>query len=195
MSLERADLSRAGLLKKGVELFSFLRYHQPSSLKKENTVKMKVLLKHDVTKLGKAGQVKNVADGYARNYLIPQGMAVLATPGAMKQADVLARSEQMRQAKLASDASTVAEAIKQVTLTFTARVGEGGKLYGSITTQQVAEELKRVAGIEIDKRKLELREPIRSLGTHKVAVHLATDLEPEITVNVVSEEGAAEAVA
>ena len=100
---------------------------------------MKVLLKHDVTKLGKAGQVKNVADGYARNYLIPQGMAVLATPGAMKQADVLARSEQMRQAKLASDASTVAEAIKQVTLTFTARVGEGGKLYGSITTQQVAE--------------------------------------------------------
>ena len=195
MSLERADLSRAGLLKKGVELFSFLRYHQPSSLKKENTVKMKVLLKHDVTKLGKAGQVKNVADGYARNYLIPQGMAVLATPGAMKQADVLARSEQMRQAKLASDASTVAEAIKQVTLTFIARVGEGGKLYGSITTQQVAEELKRVAGIEIDKRKLELREPIRSLGTHKVAVHLATDLEPEITVNVVSEEGAAEAVA
>ena len=193
MSLERADLSRAGLLKKGVELFSFLRYHQPSSLKKENTVKMKVLLKHDVTKLGKAGQVKNVADGYARNYLIPQGMAVLATPGAMKQADVLARSEQMRQAKLASDASAVAEAIKQVTLTFTARVGGGGKLYGSITTQQVAEELKRVAGIEIDKRKLELREPIRSLGTHKVAVHLATDLEPEITVNVVSEEVAAEA--
>ena len=88
---------------------------------------MKVLLKHDVSKLGKAGQVKNVADGYARNYLIPQGMAVLATPGAMKQADVLARSEQLRQAKLASDASAVAEAIKQVTLTFSARVGEGGK--------------------------------------------------------------------
>ncbi len=153
---------------------------------------MKVLLKHDVSKLGKAGQTKNVADGYARNYLIPQGMAVLATPGAMKQADVLARAEQMRQAKLASDASTVAEAIKQVTLTFAARVGEGGKLYGSITTQQVADELKRTTGIEIDKRKLELREPIRALGTHKVAVHLATELEPELTVNVVSEEGVAE---
>jgi len=156
---------------------------------------MKVLLKHDVTKLGKAGQVKNVADGYARNYLIPQGMAVLATPGAMKQADVLARAEQMRQAKLASDASAVAEAIKQVTLTFAARVGEGGKLYGSITTQQVADELQRTTGIEIDKRKLELREPIRTLGTHKVAVHLATELEPELTVNVVSEEGVAEAAA
>jgi large subunit ribosomal protein L9 len=156
---------------------------------------MKVLLKHDVSKLGKAGQVKNVADGYARNYLIPQGMAVLATPGAMKQADSLAKAEQLRQAKLAADASAVAEGIKLVTLTFTARAGEGGKLYGSITTQQVADELKRVAGIEIDKRKLELREPIRSLGAHKVAVHLATDLEPELTVNVVAEEGVAEAAA
>jgi large subunit ribosomal protein L9 len=156
---------------------------------------MKILLKHDVSKLGKAGQVKNVADGYARNYLIPQGMAVLATPGAMKQADVLAKAEQMRQAKLAADASAVAEGIKLVTLTFTARAGEGGKLYGSITTQQIADELKRTAGIEVDKRKLELREPIRSLGAHKVAVHLATDLEPELTVNVVSEEGVTEAPA
>lgn len=156
---------------------------------------MKVLLKHDVSKLGKAGQVKNVADGYARNYLLPQGMAVLATPGAMKQADVLARSEQLRQAKLASDASAVAEVLKQVTLTFTARSGEGGKLYGSITTQQIADELKRAAGLDVDKRKIELREPIRSLGAHKVAVHLATDLEPELTVNVVSEEGVAETAA
>ncbi len=156
---------------------------------------MKVLLKHDVSKLGKAGQVKNVADGYARNFLIPQGLAVLATPGAMKQADVLAKAEQMRQAKLAADASAVAEGIKQVTLTFTARAGEGGKLYGSITTQQIADELKRVSGIEVDKRKLELREPIRALGAHKVAVHLATDLEPELTVNVVAEEGVVEAAA
>ncbi len=85
--------------------------------------------------------------------------------------------------------------MKQITLTFTARAGEGGKLYGSITAQQIADELKRQAGIEVDKRKIELREPIRSLGTHKVAVHLATELEPELTVNVVSEEGVAEAAA
>ena len=102
---------------------------------------MKVLLKHDVPKLGKAGQVKNVADGYARNYLIPQGVAVLATPGAMKQADVLARAEQLRQAQLAADASALAEVLKATTLTFTARAGEGGKLYGSITSQQIADEL------------------------------------------------------
>ena len=149
---------------------------------------MKVLLKHDVAKLGKAGTVKNVADGYARNYLIPQGLAVLATPGALKQAAVLAKAEQARQAKLASDASTLAEQLQQVTLTFHARAGEGGKLYGSITSQQVADEPKRVAGLEIDRRKIELREPIRALGAHKVAVRLASELAPEVTVNVMQEE-------
>ena len=148
---------------------------------------MKVLLKHDVPKLGRAGQVKNVTDGYARNYLIPQGIAILATPGAMKQADTLAKAEQLRQAKLAADAGALAEVLRQTTLTFQVRAGEGGKLYGSITSQQIADELKRSADLEIDKRKLELREPIRSLGTHKVAVHLASELQPELTVNVIGE--------
>jgi large subunit ribosomal protein L9 len=86
--------------------------------------------------------------------------------------------------------------LKGTTLTFTARSGEGGKLYGSITTQQIADELKRTAELEVDKRKLELREPIRTLGTHKVAVHLASELVPELTVVVVQqEEGVAEAAA
>ncbi len=153
---------------------------------------MKVLLKHDVSKLGKAGMVKNVADGYARNYLLPQGLAVLATPGALKQADVLARAEQLRQAKLASDATALAEVLKETSLTFHVRAGEGGKLYGSITAQHIVDELKRAASLEVDRHKIELREPIRALGTHKVAVHLATALEPELTVNVVREEGGAE---
>ncbi len=153
---------------------------------------MKVLLKHDVTKLGKAGTVKNVADGYARNYLIPQGLAVLATPGAMKQAEALAKAEQKRQAKLAGEASALAAVLKDVTLSFKARAGEGGKLYGSITTASIVDELKRVAGLEVDKRKVELREPIRSLGAHKVVVRLASELAPELTVNVVREETSAE---
>jgi large subunit ribosomal protein L9 len=148
---------------------------------------MKVLLKHDVSKLGKAGQVKTVANGYARNFLIPQGLAVLATPGAMKQSDALAKAEQLHQAQLASDASALAEVLKQTALTFTVRAGEGGKLYGSITSQQIADELKAKAGLEVDKRKIELREPIRSLGVHKVAVHLASELVPEVTVNVLEE--------
>jgi large subunit ribosomal protein L9 len=136
-----------------------------------------------------------VADGYARNYLIPQGVAVLATPGAMKQADALAKAEQLHQAQLAADASALAEVLKATTLTFAARAGEGGKLYGSITSQQIADELKAKAGLEVDKRKIELREPIRSLGMHKVAVHLASELQPEVTVNVVADEVAAEAAA
>ncbi len=155
---------------------------------------MKVLLRHDVPKLGKAGTVKNVADGYARNYLIPQGLAVLATPGAMKQADALAKAEQLHQARLAADATALAEILKEVSLTFQVRAGEGGKLYGSITAQQIVDELRRTADLEVDRRKVELREPIRSLGAHKVAVRLATDLEPELTVNVVREESGVEEI-
>lgn len=149
---------------------------------------MKVLLKHDVTKLGKAGVVKNVADGYGRNYLIPQGMAVLATPGALKQAETLSKVEQKRQALLASEAFSLAEQLAQISLSFKVRAGEAGKLYGSVTSQQIVDEVKRVAGLDVDKRKLELREPIRALGAHKVAVRLASALAPEITVNVVRED-------
>jgi large subunit ribosomal protein L9 len=149
---------------------------------------MKVLLKHDVTKLGKAGVVKNVADGYGRNYLIPQGRAVLATPGALKQAETLSRAEQKRQALLASEASSLAEQLAQISLSFKVRAGEAGKLYGSVTSQQIVDEVKRVAGLDVDKRKIELREPIRALGAHKIVVRLASELAPEITVHVVRED-------
>jgi large subunit ribosomal protein L9 len=149
---------------------------------------MKVLLKRDVTKLGKAGVVKNVADGYGRNYLIPQGLAVLASPGALKQSETLAKAEQKRQAALASEASSLADQLAQISLTFKMRAGEAGKLYGSVTSQNIVDEVKKVASLDVDRRKVELREPIRSLGVHKVAVRLASELAPEITVNVVREE-------
>ena len=98
---------------------------------------MKVLLKHDVAKLGKAGTVKNVADGYARNFLIPQGIAVLATAGALKQSDALAKAEQHRQALLTQEASALAGELAQVVVSFKVRAGEAGKLYGSVTAQNV----------------------------------------------------------
>lgn len=155
---------------------------------------MKVLLRHDIPKLGKAGTVKTVADGYGRNYLIPQGLAVLATPGALKQADALAKAEQKRQAILTSEASAVASQLAGLTLTYKVRAGEGGKLYGSITSQHIVEEIKRLTDIDVDKRKIELREPIRALGSHQVVVRLASELAPELTVSVVREEiSAAEA--
>ena len=157
---------------------------------------MKVLLKHDVAKLGKAGTVKNVADGYARNFLIPQGIAVLATPGALKQADALAKAEQHRQALLTQEASALAAELSRVAVTFKVRAGEGGKLYGSVTAQNLVDEIKRTSGLEVDRHKVDLREPIRALGAHKIAVRLSSELVPEVTVNVVREDtGTTEAAA
>jgi len=145
---------------------------------------MKVLLLRDHAKLGKAGTVKNVADGYARNYLIPRGLAVLATGGALKQAETIRKAEEKRQASLFAEAQAVANQLTGTTLTFRALAGETGKLYGSITANDIVEAIQREKGIEVDKRKVELREPLRSLGTHAVPIRLATDLAPEVTVIV-----------
>lgn len=145
---------------------------------------MKVLLTRDVEKLGRAGAVKTVADGYARNYLIPQGMAVYASPGALKQAETIRKAEEKRQVQLASDATSLAEKLAGVTLKFQARAGEAGKLYGSITAKQIIESLEHELGQTIDKRKLDMREPIRSLGRHTLRLHLATDVNPSFSVLV-----------
>ena len=145
---------------------------------------MKVLLTRDVDKLGKAGSVKAVADGYARNFLIPQGLAVFASPGALKQAETIHKAEEKRQATLVSEATAIAEKLSSATLKFRARAGEGGKLYGSITAKQIIDALERDAGLTIDKRKLDLREPIRTLGLHSIRVHLATDVNPTFDVLV-----------
>jgi large subunit ribosomal protein L9 len=145
---------------------------------------MKVLLMRDVDKLGHAGDVKTVANGYARNYLIQQGLATVATPGAVKQAETIRRSEGRRQSKLADDARTLAEQLEQVTLVFQVRASEAGKLFGSITTRQIVEALEAQAAITIDKRKLDIREPIRNLGLHSIRVHLARELNPHFKVRV-----------
>ena len=152
---------------------------------------MKVLLTRNVEKLGNAGTLKTVADGYARNYLIPQGLAVFASPGALKQAETIRRAEDKRQAQLTNEASSIAEKLSGVTLKFQARASEAGKLYGSITTRQVVAALEQATGLSIDKHKLDLREPIRSLGLRTVRVHLATDLKPTFDVMVERESLAA----
>ncbi len=153
---------------------------------------MKVLLTRDVEKIGKAGQVKNVADGYARNYLIPKGVAILATGGALKQAETIRKAEEKRQAQLFAQAQAVAGQLEETVLTFHAKAGETGKLYGSITAAHIAEQILAQKGLEIDKRKIELRDPLRTVGTHKVPVKLATDLVAEVQVVVEAEIEAAE---
>lgn len=154
---------------------------------------MKVLLKQDVENLGLAGEVYEVANGYGRNYLLPQGLAVIASPGVMNQAQVWRKKAEARRAQIRAEYEALAEQIKAVTLSFTARAGESGKLYGSITTAQIADGLNEALGIEIDRRKVEV-EPLRQLGEHKVVVRLSGEIQPEFTVRIESDEEAQEVV-
>jgi len=148
---------------------------------------MKVLLLKDVYKLGHAGDVKRVADGYGRNYLIPQGLATLATPGALKQAEHIRVTASAQRVALNKELGGVAQQISKLTLAFPAKAGETGKLYGSITPQMIAEAIKEKSGVEITRRQLDF-EPIRTLGEHKIHIRLTMDLIPELTV-IVHREG------
>lgn len=149
---------------------------------------MKVLLKIDVDNLGMAGEVQNVSDGYGRNYLIPKGLAVVASPGMMKQAEVWRKKAEARREQLRAEYEALAAKIKDVRLTFTARAGENGKLYGSITTSQIADKLNETLGIDIDRRKVGI-EPLRQLGEHPVVVRLSGEFQPNFTVIIESEDG------
>jgi large subunit ribosomal protein L9 len=148
---------------------------------------MKVLLLKDVFKLGRAGDVKRVADGYGRNYLLPQGLAVLATPGAMKQVDRIKTQATVQRNALNEELGEVAEQLNGTVLSFTARASETGKLYGSITTQMIADSISEKTGVEVNKRQV-FTQPLRALGEHSVQIRLTVDLVPEIIV-VVNQEG------
>ena len=144
---------------------------------------MKILLLKDVYHLGHAGDVKKVADGYGRNYLIPQGYAVLATAGALKQADSIRAKAEVVRNQLNTEMTAVSEKINNCWITFASKAGETGKLYGSITSQMVAEKISEKAGIEIEKRQIDIQ-PIRTLGEHKAYVRLTIDIVPVINVLV-----------
>ena len=148
---------------------------------------MKVLLKKDVDNLGYAGEVHKVADGYGRNYLIPQGFAVLATNSVMRQAESWRKKAEIRREELRAEYRALSERIEEASLTFTARAGDSGKLYGSITTTQVTDELNELLGTDIDRRKVGV-EPLRQLGEHQVVVRLSADFQPKITVFIESED-------
>jgi large subunit ribosomal protein L9 len=148
---------------------------------------MRVLLLKDVFKLGRAGDVKKVADGYGRNYLLPKGLAVLATPGAVKQSERIRSAAEARRAQLNQELSGVAEQINGLTLVFPAKAGETGKLYGSITTAMLAEAIERETGLTIDRRQID-SQPVKALGVHTARLRLTIDLVPTISV-VVHREG------
>ena len=144
---------------------------------------MKVLLMKDVYKLGRAGDVKRVADGFGRNFLLPQGLAVLATPGALKQIDHIRAQASLRRNALNTEMGSVAEQVNGVMLSFASKAGETGKLYGSITPQMVADALNQKLNTKIDRHSVELQ-PIRTLGEFKARIRLTVDLTPEVKILV-----------
>ncbi len=148
---------------------------------------MKVLLLKDVYKLGRAGDVKKVANGYGRNYLIPQGFAIPATPNSIKMAESIGKKASERRAVLNNELKGVAEILQGLEIRFPVKAGETGKLYGSVSAQMIIDKLKEMKDIEILRHQL-VMEPIRNLGEYDIPVNLTLDLVPEIKV-IVHREG------
>lgn len=150
---------------------------------------MKVLLVKDVYKLGRAGDIKKVADGFGRNFLIPQGLAVLATAGALKQIEKIRSTAEVRRTEQNSELKDLAKHINGITVVFSAKAGETGKLYGSITTQDVATAIQEKTRYEVKKQQVDMQ-PIRTLGEFTAHVRLTMDLVPEVKI-IVHREGEA----
>lgn len=148
---------------------------------------MKVLLLKDVYKLGRAGDVKKVANGYGRNFLIPQGFAIPATPNSIKMAESIGKKASERRAVLNNELKGVAEILQGLELRFPVKAGETGKLYGSVSAQMIIDKLKETKDIEVVRHQL-VMEPIRNLGEYDIPVNLTLDLVPEIKV-IVHREG------
>ncbi len=151
---------------------------------------MEVLLLKDVSSLGHAGDVKQVAGGYASNYLIPRGLAVVVTGGVRKQVKDLQDATTRRKARERAHAQALADQLSGLTLNFNARAGESDRLYGSITNADIAVAIEQALGRPMDKRDVLLEHPLRELGTHHVPVKLMGDIKPQVTV-VIQREGEA----
>ncbi len=145
---------------------------------------MKVILTQDVEQLGHASTLHDVKPGFARNYLIPKGLAQAATAGTIKQVQERQAAEERRLAKLEAEQQDLKNRIDGLRLEFVARAGAQGRLYGSITSADIAERLIAQVGEEIDRRKVDLDDPIRTVGTHEVPVKLHTDVQFRITLEV-----------
>lgn len=147
---------------------------------------MRIILRSDVSELGKRGDIIEVADGFARNYLVPKGIAIKASDGTQAQAKSMRRARDLRDAQDRSAAEEVATTLVSKVVTVTARAGSEGKLFGSVTATDIASAVESQTGVSIDRRKLEM-EPVKTLGTHAVSVKLHADVQFPITVEVVAE--------
>ena len=148
---------------------------------------MKIILQKEVEKLGVPGDVVTVADGYARNFLVPRGMAIPASKGAVRHAESLRRAHDTRVNKAKAEAEEFATRLAAKPIVVKARAGEDGRLFGSITTADLAEEIAGQAGETIDRRDIHLEEPIRSLGTHEVSIRLHPEVDATLSIQVEAE--------
>jgi large subunit ribosomal protein L9 len=149
---------------------------------------MKVILKKDVEKLGKTNEVHEVADGYARNYLLPRGLAIPASEGALEALKDLREDQAEREARLKQEAEDVAETLRKEPLRFTVKAGESGRLYGSVTNADITEAIEETFGLSVDKRAVQLEQPIRELGPQVVDLNLEGDVVAQVRVVVEPEE-------
>lgn len=149
---------------------------------------MKIILTREVKSLGRRDDIVNVAEGYARNYLFPRNLAVSATPAHLAELEKRSKVEEARGDKALDEAKSLSEQLDEVQITIKGKVGAGTKLYGSITHADIADALEQQANIKIDKRKVEMEEPIKSLGTYDVPIRLHRDAVAHVKVEVVAEE-------
>ena len=146
---------------------------------------MKVILRSDLDGLGKRGDIVDVADGHARNYLLPRGLAIVATDGAVDQANAMRKARDLREAADREAAGTIAAALVAKTITVRAKAGNEGRLFGSVTAADIAAALSEQAGVQIDKKKV-VSQPIRTTGAHSAVVRLHADVECEVKLSVVA---------
>jgi large subunit ribosomal protein L9 len=145
---------------------------------------VKIVLRADVDNVGKKGDIIEVADGFARNFLLPKGHAIKATDGVVEQAGAMRRSRDLKDAKDREAGETIARKLVPMVIRVTARAGGEGKLFGSITSQDVVAAVAEQAGVELDRRKVHLDDPIRTVGTHEIPVKLHSDVQFRITLEV-----------
>jgi large subunit ribosomal protein L9 len=147
---------------------------------------MKIILKQEVTGLGGAGDIVEVKDGYGRNFLLPQGLAILWTKGAEKQITLIKRARSAREIRDLGHANEVKARLESLTVKLAVRAGDGGRLYGSVTPAEVASAVKSVGGLDLDKRRLELPGHLKSIGDHKVRIRLHPEVSATFTLTIVA---------
>ncbi len=145
---------------------------------------MKVVLRSDVDGLGRRGDLREVARGYARNYLLPKGLAIAATPGVEAQAEAMRRSRSLKSAAHAADARVILELLEAEPIRITARAGKEGKLFGSVGSADISSAIAKQLGATVERRALQLPEPLKALGVHKVPVQLHAEVRGTVTVEI-----------